>query len=82
MTQGTIHEYLGMTIDYSIPGNVTIRMDDYAKEILAEAPADMMDGVMLTPAAEHLFRVNDNVEYLNSEKAKLLHHLMAKLFST
>ena len=54
-------------------------MDDYMKGILDEAPVDM-DGVMLTPAVEeHLFEVNDDAEYLDSEKAKLFHHLTAKL---
>ena len=28
VSQGTIHEYLGMTLNYSMPRKVTIRMDD------------------------------------------------------
>ena len=79
VTQGTVHEYLGMTIDYStIPGKVTIRMDNYTKGILDEAPADM-DGVVVTPAAEHLFKVNNDAECLDPKKVKLFHHLTAKL---
>ena len=54
---GKVHDYLSMMIDYSIPGKFIIHMDDYAKGILDEAPADM-DGVVLTLVAEHLFDVN------------------------
>ena len=78
VTQGTVHEYLGMTLDYSLPGKVTIRMDDYVKESLAEAPA-VMDGVKLIPVADHLFEVNDDAECLDSKRGKLFHHLMVKL---
>ena len=36
-------------------------MDDYVKSIIDEAPEDLMKGVALTPAASHLFDVNDDV---------------------
>ena len=49
-----VHEYLSMMIDYSIPGKVIIRMDDYVKGIIDEAPSDMDGVVVLTPVAEHL----------------------------
>ena len=40
-------------------------MDNYVKVILNEAPSDM-DGVVLTPAADHLFDVNPDAESLNT----------------
>ena len=79
MTQGKIHDYLGLTLEYSVPGEVTIHKDDYTKGILNEAPLDM-DGVVLTPAAKHLFEVSADAEFLYpGERAELFHHLMAKL---
>ena len=42
ITRGNIHTYLGMELDYSKPGKVTFRMDDFIKEILEEAPEDLM----------------------------------------
>ena len=78
VTCSKVHDYLGMTIDYSIPGKVIIHMDNYAKGILDEAPADM-DGVVLTPVVEHLFDVNEDAESLDPAQAELFHHLMAKL---
>jgi hypothetical protein len=45
ITQGDIHDYLGMTLDYSVPGQVSIRMDDYVWDLLDKAPIDM-DGLL------------------------------------
>ena len=51
VTRGDIHDYLGMTIDYSTDGKVVIRMDDYVENMLDEVPDDM-SGVHVTPAAD------------------------------
>ena len=37
-TTGTIHNYLGLTIDYSLPGRVVLTMFEYLKDIIMEAP--------------------------------------------
>ena len=31
ITRGKVHDYLGMTIDYSEPGKVKFKMDDYVE---------------------------------------------------
>jgi len=38
-----------------------------------------MNGVSTTPAALHLFNVDDSMEKFDEEKALLFHHLVAKL---
>ena len=35
------HEYLGMQMDYGVPGEVSISMEDYIRLVLQEAPEDM-----------------------------------------
>jgi len=45
--------------------------------MLAELPSDM-NGVSTTPAALHLFNVDDGAEKLDEDKAQLFHHLVAK----
>ena len=55
---GNAHKYLGMMIDWSDDNMVKFRMYDYLEDILLEAP-DKMDGTDVTPAAKHLFHVND-----------------------
>ena len=39
--QGLMHEYLGMTIDFSEPGKVKFYMKDYNKNLLEECPKDL-----------------------------------------
>jgi hypothetical protein len=60
-TRGKVHEYLGMTIDFSLPEKVKFIMLDYMKGMLDELPADM-DGTVITPASSHLFDVNQMAE--------------------
>ena len=76
--RGPIHKYLGMTIDYSEDGKVKFIMDDYVKGILDEAPSDM-DGTATSPAANHLFSVNEKSDKIDTKKADLYHRLTAKL---
>ena len=79
ITRGKKHDYLGMVLDYSVPGKVKIIMSDYIKGILDEVPSDM-NGEAPTPAANHLFDVNnENPALLDREKAELFHHIVAQL---
>ena len=79
VTRGKVHEYLGMTIDFTEPKKVAIRMDGYADGILEEARDDMK-GESATPAAEHLFDVNNiNPEKLDDETSQYFHTMTAKL---
>lgn len=78
-TRGKTHEYLGMTIDFTIKGKVMIRMDDYADNLLSEAREDM-EGVATSPAAEHLFEVNNvDPDLLPEKDAQYFHTMTAKL---
>jgi hypothetical protein len=78
VTRGDIHEYLGMTIDYSTEGKVMIRMEDYVENMLEETPEDM-DGVAATPAGEHLFQVDHEAAQLDNAGSDLFHSITAKL---
>jgi hypothetical protein len=60
ISQGKIQDYLGMTLDFTIPGKVKITMIDYVKDILLLfSEHDKSDSTANTPAAEHLFKVNE-----------------------
>jgi len=67
-----------MKIDYRRKGKVTFSMESYIKQILEEAPYNM-EGIAKTPAACHLFNVNDGARKLQEEKMQLFHHMVAKL---
>ena len=78
-TRGLIHDYLGMVIDHSTPGKVTMRMDECADAIIAEARPDM-EGASASLAAEHLFDVNKtNPVKLENDDSQCFHTMTAKL---
>ena len=55
-TRGKIHDYLGMTLDFTEDGIVKIDMRDYVEKVLGKMP-DKMDGTATTPEASHLFQM-------------------------
>jgi hypothetical protein len=79
VTRGKIHEYLGMTIDFSDKGKVKFTMIDYVQELLDEKPNNMEVGEAVTVAAEHLFTVDDDGTKLSNEVSTVFHHMTAKM---
>ena len=67
-----------MTLDFSKEGKFIVDMEDYVKEMISDLPEDMR-GLATTPAADHLFKVRDNVPKLDDEKAELFHHVTAQM---
>ena len=55
-TRGKIHDYLGMTFDWSEPGKVKIGMTDYVSSMLDDFSIHMKpEDTAPTPAAENSF---------------------------
>jgi hypothetical protein len=78
-SRGKVHDYLRMTLDFSVPGQVTVTMIDYIKMICMDLPKDMV-GKAATPAANHLFRVDDeDAAPLDKDRADLFVHLTMQL---
>ena len=75
---GSVHEYLGMTFDYSKPGSVEISMDKYIANIIDSFPENIA-GVSATPATDKLFQVRDDDRPLPEEQAVMFHHVTAQL---
>ena len=78
VTHGKVHDYLGMLLDFSTPGEVTVDMVEYVKTIISEMPEEMA-GTTATPAAAHLFKTNANPDPLSEEKAKTFHRMVMQL---
>ena len=73
---GPAQDYLGMTLDFSEKERVVVKMHNYVKTMLNDAPSSM-DGKAATPAAAHLFKVNtENPKLLNKDKKDLFVHLV------
>lgn len=77
VNRGYVHAYLGMELDFKKPGKVMVKMLEYVRDLLLEAPGDF-SGEAATPAAAHLFEVDLEATKLCPEKATTFHHLVAK----
>ena len=85
VSRGKIHKYLGMTLDYTVRGQVSITMLDYVEEILAafEKAEPSGTGTKSSAAPENLFVVNEDCKKLRPEKSVQFHNLVAKtLYAT
>ena len=65
-------------MDYSKPGEVSLNMINYIKEMV-EAFLDQgeLNKKATTPAALHLFQIRD-IQKLDKDKAKIFYHIVAK----
>ena len=81
MTKGNVHEYLGITIDFSDPKLVRFTMYDFLEDILTEADTrgDMNDEAV-TPANDKLFEIDEESEELDAEGAGFFHRMVARFF--
>jgi hypothetical protein len=82
--RGKLHEYLGMTIDYHVKGQATFSMVTYIEEIvMLFSKYDDSNKIASTPAAEHIFKVDESSLRLTEKQATAFHHFVAKcLFAT
>jgi hypothetical protein len=77
-SRGKVHNYLGMTLNFSKPGEVTVTMIDYIKGILHDARKEMRR-LAATPAANHLFQINQvNPIPLKKDKAEIYIHIVMR----
>jgi hypothetical protein len=66
-TTGLIHDYLGITIDYSEKGKVKFTMYDYLEDSLDKIPEDMNGTAPPRPASDNLFDVDEDSPQLNEK---------------
>ena len=77
--RGEKHTYLGIDLDFSVIGEVSVSMIPYMKEIVDDYPDDLSGRTEKTPAATRLFDVNPEPVYLPKVKADIFHRTVAKL---
>ena len=59
-TRGKVHEYLGMKLDCSVSGQVSIDMVDYIKSMVSNFPEEDLQGSKVaSPWNESLFKVDE-----------------------
>jgi hypothetical protein len=80
VSRGKIHKYLGMTLDYTVCGQVTITMFDYVDEILTafDKAEPKGGGTKTSTAPGILFKVDESCVKLAQNNAVEFHNLVAK----
>jgi hypothetical protein len=80
--RGKIHKYLGMTLDYTVHGQVKMTIFDYIDDIVAAFnKAEPKGGrAKSSVAPESLFKVDESCEKLKQDKDVEFHNLVAKTF--
>ena len=75
-TRGTKHEYLGMTLDFSKRGKVTVDMRAYVENMLKDFPVKLKS-VARTPAGDNLLEKGKG-KPLDPKRKEIFHTTVAK----
>ena len=68
-----------MTLDYSVPGQVSIDMSHYVKKMVKEFPQENLKGASVVSLwNENLFKVQHDSAPLEKEQAELFHTVTAQ----
>ena len=76
--RGKVHKYLRMTVDYSSPGKLIFSMIDYIVKTLDNIP-EGVNGLLVPPAAHHLFDIAEDAIKLSQADGDLFHHFLAQI---
>ena len=80
-SRGLVHDYLGVIMDYSVPGKLKVSMKDYVWRMVEDFPyLGQVESLpkASTPAAAHLFAVNPKAEKIDKKRADDFHTTVAK----
>ena len=73
---GTQHDFLGISWDFRVPGEVSLRMEGYVSNILSKYNVTRQ---AKTPATEMLFNSNKDSPKITPEKQQLFHSCVMEL---
>jgi len=84
VTRGKIHDYLGMKLEYTVPGQVTIDMVDYVQSMIDNFPKAALKGPpVASPWSDNLFQVKEDSPLLAPKDKEQFHTTTAQaLFLT
>jgi hypothetical protein len=78
-TRGKLHDYLGMTLNYRVPGQLTIDMRAYVDQMKESFPEAPLQGAPpKSPWTEDLFKVDESGQMLEQEQKEQFHTTTAQ----
>ena len=78
ISRGKVYDYIGMDLDYSVPGKVSVRMDKSLANTIEEFLEDTT-ALEVMPAADHLFDVSTTATRLEETEGREFHRAKARL---
>ena len=77
---GKVHDYLGMTLEYSEKGKLQFSIIPYLINLLKEIPEEL-GSLAATPAPDNMFKVRPEGEarFLSWYQAQIIHHNVEQL---
>ena len=78
LKRGNKHTYLGMNMDFTERGTVKVSMTGYIDETVYELP-EYFTTPVVSPAAEHIFKINTSGNNLIEDNTILFHRIVAKM---
>ncbi len=79
MSRGKKHECIGMTLNFSAPGQVSVSLPKYVEEIIGVFEKAAPDELGTKSSTIYLFQ-DEDAEKLPPEKGKEFQNLVAKIF--
>ena len=77
-TRGKVHDYLGMTLDYSSKGELLVDMTKYVKDMIDYFPKKLgKEDIAITLAGDNLFKKTKD-KVLDKQKKEIFHTMVAK----
>ena len=78
VNRGKVHNYLGMKLNYTKPGQVSIDMKAYVWAMVAAFPLNGLKGKVASPWNENLFKVHPQSPELKQEQAEFFHTIVVQ----
>ena len=82
VSRGKVHKYLGMILDYTVCGQVHIKMINLIEEVLIvfDKAEPKGGGTKTSAAPENLFKVDEDYENFLQSKTVQFHNLVERLY--
>ena len=77
ITEGKIHEYLAMKLDYTEKGKLKVDMKDYIKDMIVTFPGELSSKTQC-PWNTSLFNDNNQSESLDKHRKEIFHTFVMK----
>ena len=78
VTQGKVHEYLGITIDFLVSGRCAMSQYNCIKKLWLSLPDNWKGGYRNKPAGEYFFDISDNTCLIDDARKQDYHTITAK----